>query len=99
MKENITPTRGKIKELLEKQNLAVLATQGDNYPYNTLVAYAFSEDLRIIIFATMKHTRKYNNLAKHANVSLLIDSRTNKTEDFKEAIALTVLGKTKPSNQ
>ena len=99
MKENIASNRGKIKQLLEKQNLAVLATQGDNYPYNTLVAYAFSEDLHIIIFATMKHTRKYNNLAKHASVSLLIDSRTNKTEDFKEAVALTVLGKTKPSNQ
>lgn len=77
MEGSIPQLKNKIKELLDKQKLGVLATQGEKYPYNTLVAYAFSEDLRYIFFATMKHTRKYTNLMKHPHVSILIDSRTN----------------------
>lgn len=93
MERNILQLKNKIKELLEQQKLAVLATQGKNYPYNTLVAYAFSEDLRYIFFATRKHTRKYNNIMKHHHVSMLIDSRTNNVTDFEDAVALTVIAK------
>jgi uncharacterized pyridoxamine 5'-phosphate oxidase family protein len=93
MERNILQLKNKIKELLEQQKLAVLATQGKKYPYNTLVAYAFSEDLRYIFFATRKHTRKYNNIMKHHHVSMLIDSRTNNVTDFEDAVALTVMGK------
>ena len=93
MEGSIPQLKNKIKELLDKQKLGVLATQGEKYPYNTLVAYAFSEDLRYIFFATMKHTRKYTNLMKHPHVSILIDSRTNDVTDFKDAVALTVIGK------
>jgi len=93
MERNILQLKNKIKELLGQQKLGVLATQGEKYPYNTLVAYAFSEDLRYIFFATMKHTRKYDNIMKHPHVSILIDSRTNDVTDFKDAVALTVMGK------
>ena len=71
----------------------MLATQGDTYPYNTLVGYAFTKDLRFLLFATMRHTRKYGNIVKHPRVSMLIDSRKNYVSDFKDAIALTVVGK------
>jgi nitroimidazol reductase NimA-like FMN-containing flavoprotein (pyridoxamine 5'-phosphate oxidase superfamily) len=93
MERSILQLKNKIKELLDQQILGVLATQGEKYPYNTLVAYAFSEDLRYIFFATRKHTRKYNNIMKHHYVSILIDSRTNDVTDFKDAVALTVMGK------
>ena len=93
MEQNILQLKNKIKELLDQQKFGVLATQGEKYPYNTLVAYAFSEDLRYIFFATMKHTRKYNNIMKHHHVSMLIDSRTNDIADFKDAVALTIMGK------
>jgi len=93
MEESIFRLRNKIIKLLKSQRLGVLATQGEKYPYNTLVAYAFSEDLENIFFATMKHTRKFNNIMKHPHVSILIDSRTNDVSDFKNAVALTVLGK------
>ncbi len=81
-----------IKKLLETQHLAVLATQGDEYPYCTLVGYVQSEDGKEILFATIRETRKYNNLKKNSHVSLLITSQTNKVSDFKEAEALTILG-------
>ena len=93
MERNILQLKNKIKELLDQQKLGVLATQGEKYPYNTLVAYAFSEDIRYIFFATRKHTRKYNNIMKRHHVSILIDSRTNDVTDFKDAVALTVMGK------
>ena len=93
MERNILQLKNKIKELLDQQKLGVLATQGEKYPYNSLVAYAFSEDLRYIFFATMKHTRKYDNIMKHHYVSMLIDSRTNDVTDFKDAVALTVMAK------
>ena len=93
MERNILQLKNKIKELLDQQKLGVLATQGEKYPYNTLVAYAFSEDLRYIFFATRKHTRKYNNIMKHHHVSMLIDSRTNNVTDFEDAVALTVIAK------
>jgi len=93
MERNIPQLKNKIKELLDQQKLGVLATQGGKYPYNTLVAYTFSEDLRYIFFATSKHTRKYDNIMKHHYVSILIDSRTNDFNDFEDAVALTVMGK------
>ena len=93
MERNTPQLKNKIKELLDQQKLGVLATQGEKYPYSTLVAYAFSEDLRYIFFATMKHTRKYTNIMRHHHVSMLIDSRTNNVTDFEDAVALTVMGK------
>ena len=94
MINDIASLKNKVKELLTKQKLGVLATQGDIYPYNTLVGYTFTKDLRFILFATMRHTRKYRNILKHPNVSMLIDNRTNHAGDFKNAVALTVAGKT-----
>ncbi len=90
--------KDKVKELLKKQTLGVLATQGDIYPYGTLVGFSFTKDLRFILFATMRHTRKYRNIIKHRNVSMLIDSRRNYVRDFKDAVALTVNGKAKRVN-
>ena len=79
-----------IRKLFKSQKLAVLATKGKVYPYNTLVGYAVTNDLRFILFATMRHTRKYENINKNPHVSMLIDSRKNYIGDFKNAVALTV---------
>jgi heme iron utilization protein len=81
-----------IRSLLQAQNCGVLATHGSQYPYATLVGYAASQDCREIIFATIRDTRKFNNIKKTPNVSLLIDSRKNQVNDFQDAQALTVLG-------
>lgn len=81
-----------IESLSRSQYLGVLSTQGNEYPYCTLVAYAISEDLREIIFATLRDTRKYRNIKKTPSVSLLIDSRVNQVNDFKDVEALTAVG-------
>ncbi len=81
-----------IRQLLGKQSLGVLATQGIEYPYSTLVGFAASDDLKTLFFATIRDTRKYQNIQRHSQVSMLIDSRSNQVQDFKDAQALTVLG-------
>jgi hypothetical protein len=41
---------------------------------------------------TNRNTRKYRNILANNNVSLLIDSRTNKSNDVSTAIAVTAVG-------
>ena len=81
-----------IRQLLDAQSLGVLATQGTHYPYSTLVGFAAAEDLKTLFFATIRDTRKFQNIQRHPEVSMLIDSRSNQVEDFKDAQALTALG-------
>ena len=83
---------GEIKNLLARQPLAVLATQGDGQPYTSLMAYAFTEDLQFLVFATAMSTRKHSNIAGESRVALLVDDRSNNGEDFQNAVALTIVG-------
>jgi nitroimidazol reductase NimA-like FMN-containing flavoprotein (pyridoxamine 5'-phosphate oxidase superfamily) len=83
----------KIQCLLNSQYFGVLATQSSDCPYCSLVGYATTPDYKKIIFATIRETHKFKNLKKSSNVSMLIDNQTNQVNDFKEAEALTVLGK------
>ena len=81
-----------LKKLFTKQKLAVLATHKDGQPYSSLVAFAVTEDLKHIIFATSRSTRKYEHFSSDGRVALLIDNRTNKVADFHRAIAVTAVG-------
>ncbi|MDQ1240153.1 MAG: hypothetical protein QG577_2339 [Thermodesulfobacteriota bacterium] len=51
-----------IRNLLASQQFAVLSTQKQDNPYLNLVAFAETSDLRTILFATMRATRKYGNI-------------------------------------
>ena len=81
-----------LKKLFKKQKLAVLATHKNGQPYSSLVAFAVTEDLKHIIFATSRSTRKYEHFSSDGRVALLIDNRTNKVADFHRAIAVTAVG-------
>ena len=83
-----------IKNLLSGQQLAVLSTQRNGQPYSSLMAFAYTSDLKNIVVATGKSTRKHQNIVQESRVSLLIDNRSNSEDDFHAAMALTVLGKT-----
>lgn len=82
-----------LKDLFDSQPLAVLATQSDGQPYTNLVAFAFSQDLRSLFFATAQSTRKFANLSVEPRVSMLVDNRTNNPSDFRLAKAVTITGK------
>lgn len=81
-----------ITELLSSQKLAVLCSFGNDQPYASLVAFAGTDDLKHILFATTRSTRKYANLTSESKVSLLIDNRSNEEKDFSYAVAATALG-------
>ncbi len=87
-----------IRQLLATQSLGVLATRSADYPYATLVGFAASADLHSLFFATIRDTRKFQNILGNPQVSMLIDSRKHQAQDFKDAIALTVLGTAQPED-
>jgi len=81
-----------LKDLFLSQPLAVLATQGNGQPYGNLVAFAATDDLKSILFATSRGTRKYTNVTIDPRVAMVMDSRTNQKVDFQKAVAVTATG-------
>lgn len=82
-----------LRELLRTQQLAVLATQGGGQPYGSLVAFVATDDLKHLLFATTRATRKYANLLTESRVAIVVDNRSNRDSDFHEALAVTVMGR------
>ena len=91
--DEINSMKRRLAELLESQKLAVLATHNQGQPYGSLVSFAASKDLKQILFATARSTRKYSNLKEDARVAMVIDNRENAERDIHDATAVTVLGK------
>ena len=84
--------RQRLRTLFDDQRLGVLATVGDRYPHASLVAFAATPDLSVIVFATTRATRKFANLALAPEGALLVDSRANAAADFHAAMAVTAYG-------
>ena len=53
-----TPVRDRIRQLVTEEPYGVLCTHGEGLAYGSLVAFAFTEDLRYAVFATPLATRK-----------------------------------------
>lgn len=85
-----TPER--IRRLLTEQPYAVLCTQSESQPYGSLVAFAASDDLKMLVFSTPITTRKYRLLTECEHVALLVDSRSASSEDMMKIEAVTITG-------
>ncbi len=81
-----------IRSLLTSKGLGVLCTQGETGPHASLVAFAASRDLTRLFFVTPRATRKFANVTADARAALLVDSRSNREEDFRDAVAVTAVG-------
>lgn len=81
-----------LRELLAGQLLGVLGTHHEGEPYTSLVGFTATDDLRSLLFATGRQTRKHANLVADRRASMLIDNRTNSAADFTEASAATAVG-------
>ena len=90
--EDVSALRQQVKRLCASQQLCVLATQCDGQPYSNLVAFVETGELRNLIFVTSRTTRKYANSISNRKVAVMIDSRKNRTADFKTALAVTAIG-------
>jgi heme iron utilization protein len=81
-----------LRTLFASQHFATLATHHQGQPYTSLVAFAVTDNLRTVVFATMRATRKFTNLSADARVALLMDDRANEPTDLREATAVTAMG-------
>jgi len=82
--------------LNSSQMHAVLATDSNGQPYTSLIAYTLTPDMKGVVFATPKSTRKYKNILRNSHVSLLIDTRSNTTKDYMQAESITIFGDARP---
>jgi general stress protein 26 len=89
--------RKTIADLLTAQKLGILATLGQAYPYQNIVAFAASGDLKNILFATKRSTSKYRNLKSRKRVAIFIDDRSNRETDFQQATGAARAVKNSPS--
>jgi nitroimidazol reductase NimA-like FMN-containing flavoprotein (pyridoxamine 5'-phosphate oxidase superfamily) len=87
--------RKRLGELFRSQNLAALSTHHAGQPYASLVAFYAGDDLKHIYFVTPKTTRKYANLIADNRVAVMVNSSTNQTSDFHQAISVTAVGRAK----
>ncbi|UCD88202.1 MAG: pyridoxamine 5'-phosphate oxidase family protein [Desulfobacterales bacterium] len=91
--ENADALESLLRDLFRSQRLAVLATQREGQPFANLVAFAATDDLKHLAFATTRATRKYANLSADSQVAMLVDNRRNQVSDFENAAAVTAIGK------
>jgi nitroimidazol reductase NimA-like FMN-containing flavoprotein (pyridoxamine 5'-phosphate oxidase superfamily) len=85
--------RDRIRALLDEQPFAVLCTQGEGQPYGSVIAYAASEDLLAVSFATPVATRKYRLLSECDRVALVVDTRSKFPDDLTQVEAITATGR------
>jgi len=86
----------RLKEFNRTEFFAVLATDNNGHPYTSLVAYAITPDLKKVLFATPKGTRKYENILNSEHVALLIDNRRKSNKNLMGTEAVTITGIARP---
>ncbi|NWF95916.1 MAG: pyridoxamine 5'-phosphate oxidase family protein [Candidatus Thorarchaeota archaeon] len=84
--------RDSLTRLLNEQLTAVLATRSEDELYSCLVSFAFTEDLKGIVFSTKRQRRKFRDIMRSRSVALLIDNRRNTPDDITMAKFATVIG-------
>ena len=89
LQENIQQV---IRQMIDTQRYAVLATDDQGQPYTSLMAFAATVDLKQIILMTDRNTHKHANLKSNRRVAVLIDNRENSDADTGDAVAITVMG-------
>jgi general stress protein 26 len=64
----------KLTKLFDAQHVAVLVTEGDDWPTATLQAFGETDDLDLI-FIMNESADKFQNLLKRPKVTVLVDTR------------------------
>lgn len=81
-----------IRCVLERNRLAVLATQRKGQPHTSLIAFTPLEGLRFILFATYRDTLKYKSIREDRRVAILIEDREGETRRSGRLLVLTAVG-------
>lgn len=89
---DVEQIKERLRQVFASQKFAVLSTNRAGESHANLVAFAATDDLRGLMFATNRMTRKYANLRENARIALLIDTRSNREADLRDAVAITASG-------
>ena len=81
-----------LNRLFRSQRFGVLGTLMGDQPHLSLVAFASTDDLKTIVFATSMHSKKYTNIMDTPKISMMIDNQSNLSSDIQNAIAVTAYG-------
>jgi nitroimidazol reductase NimA-like FMN-containing flavoprotein (pyridoxamine 5'-phosphate oxidase superfamily) len=81
-----------IVRVLERNRLAVLATQRDGQPHASLIAFTPFEGLRFLAFATYRETLKYESIGQDPRVAILVEDRESDPGYSGQLLVLTALG-------
>lgn len=82
-----------IRRVLERNQLAVLATQLNGQPHTSLIAFTPLEGLQFLAFATYRHTLKYKSILEDQRVAILIEDRDgDATRPSDQRLFLTAIG-------
>lgn len=92
---NLVNLRADVKDLLLSQRFAVLATEGEEYPYSGLVAYLYNTDEEKLYVPILKDNPIYHNIKNSPHVSLVIDNNKNSSVTVFDTQSMTLLGKAK----
>lgn len=84
--------KNNIRKLLESESFAVLSTQGKGQPYASIIGFLSTPDLKKIVFATSKETRKFSLITKSRKVALLVDNRSSVPPVINKISAVTITG-------
>lgn len=87
------PIPGRLRAMNESQSFGVLATDDNGQPYTSLVSFAITPDLKTIIFATPRDTKKFKNILGTGKVAILIDTRTETRKKLMKTEAITIIGR------
>jgi nitroimidazol reductase NimA-like FMN-containing flavoprotein (pyridoxamine 5'-phosphate oxidase superfamily) len=90
--KNKKPINEFIRDIIEANRFAVLATESDSQPHASLVAVTAAEDDKNLIFATYRSTRKYTNLIHNGKVAILFENRNIINTHENEIHVLTAFG-------
>ena len=83
----------RIRRLVKDQLYGVLCTQSDGQPYGSMVAFAFTEDLKHVVFGTPRATKKYQILTACSNVALVVNNMNRHPNDLMKVEAFTATGR------
>jgi len=81
-----------IRRVLERNHLAVLATQRNGQPHASLIAFTPLEGLRFLAFATYRNTLKHQSIRENPRVAVLIEDREGDDRRANRHLVLTAVG-------
>ncbi|UZP68518.1 pyridoxamine 5'-phosphate oxidase family protein [Desulfovibrio mangrovi] len=83
----------RMQAILRENDICVLATTDSCKPHTSLMTYFCAEDAESLYMLTRRNTRKFENILKNPNVSILIDTRLQHCgSSHDKTCALTVAG-------